>query len=298
MALDTQTIINELFGWLLDPAVRTFYGYWPLSLLIAFAWASWRWTQRKSQFQKLGQASYWWNASTQQDYALILINRLISLGLGITWLVLTISISLQVFAFWKLFGDAAEPGSVSATYWIIGLYTLTVFLLDDASRFALHAVMHKFDVLWRIHQVHHSATVLTPLTTLRIHPLESLLYQIRGSLVHGIAAGTAFYLLGFKPDSWQIWGATVWIIAFNALGANLRHSPIKISYGKLEKLFISPSQHQAHHGVTTMTKNYGSILSIWDRMAGSWRSGQKDYKWPKEAQPIWKQILLKEIEWK
>lgn len=298
MTSDVHQLIQALFNWLLDPAMRTFYAYWPLTLLIALGWAGLNWQQRKGQVQQLGKRAFWFNPSTYQDYVLIIFNRLLFLVLGITWLFVTMKISLYVFAGWKLLGSPTEPFSYGNTTLIVGCYTLALFLLDDASRFALHAIMHKSDWLWRIHQVHHSATTLTPLSTLRLHPLESLLYQTRGSLVHGLAAGTAFFFLGFHPDSWQIWGASIWILIFNALGANLRHSPIKMSYGRLEKIFISPSQHQAHHGVTTMNKNFGSILSIWDRMAGSWRSGKEDYKWPQRAQPLWKQLLLKEIDWK
>ena len=284
--------------WLLNPAVRTHFAYWLPALVIAFWWAKRQWPSRQSAFRQLGQSSYWWNPSTRQDYALILFNRTLFALLGIAWLVLTMNVSFVLFDAWNLIAEPTEPGSLGNSALIISGYTLVVFLLDDASRFLLHWAMHKSDWLWRLHQVHHSATVLTPLTTLRIHPLESVLYQIRGALVHGTAAGSAFFWLGFTPNSWQIWGATIWIIAFNALGANLRHSPIKLSYGKLENWLISPSQHQAHHGVSTMNHNYGSILAIWDRMAGSWRSGKEDYRWPKEAQPLWKQLLLKEITWR
>lgn len=290
--------LTVLFNWLIDPAVRTHYMYWLPCLAIAMVWASRRWGQRKQTLQQLGSKNYWWNASTKQDYLLILFNRTLFALLGITWLIVTINIALVVSDVWRAMGEPTEPGSLGNSALIISIYTLAVFLMDDASRFLLHRVMHKYDWLFRIHQVHHSATLLTPLTTLRIHPLESLLYQIRGSLVHGLAAGTGFFFLGFSPNSWEIWGATVWILVFNTLGANLRHSPIKLSYGKFEKVLISPSQHQAHHGVTTMNTNYGSILSIWDRMAGTWRSGKNEYQWPKHAQPMWKQLLLKDIDWK
>jgi len=291
-------VIESLINWLLDPAMRTFYGYWPGCLLIALVWASLNWQQRRSQLTEVANKSYWLNRSCYQDYLLILINRLIFGVLSIGWFVFTLSIALQVFHFLKIFGEATEPGTVSSSMGILASYTLILFLLDDASRFLLHKVMHKFDFLWRIHQIHHSATTLTPLTTLRLHPLESLMYQLRSSLVHGICAGCSFYYLGFQADSLQIWGATIWVVAFNALGANLRHSHIKINYGRFEKLFISPSQHQAHHGVRTMNTNYGAVLSIWDRMAGSWRSGKDVYKLPKQPQSLAKQLLLQSVPFK
>ncbi|MEY8253142.1 MAG: sterol desaturase family protein, partial [Colwellia sp.] len=240
----------------------------------------------------------WLNSSCYQDYLLIIFNRSLFALLGIGWFVMTIGISLQVLHFLQLFGNAAEPNSVASSWGILFSYTVILFLLDDSSRFLLHKTMHKYDFLWRLHQLHHSASQLTPLTSMRLHPLESLLYQLRATLIHGVGAGCSFYFLGFQTDSFQIWGATVWVIAFNALGANLRHSHIKIDYGVFEKLLISPAQHQAHHGVKSMNRNYGAILSIWDRMAGTWRSGKKSYALPQAAQSLSKQLLLQKIEWK
>ncbi len=263
--------MNEsLFSWLLDPAMRTFY-------------------KRSIHIKELFNKSYWLNPSCYQDYLMIIFNRSLFALLSIGWFVITISISLQVFHFLQLFGETTELNSVANNWTILVVYTVILFLLDDGSRFLLHRVMHKYDFLWRIHQMHHSATKLTP---------ESVLYQLRSTLIHGTCAGCSFYFLGFQADSAQIWGATIWVVAFNILGANLRHSHIKINYGVFEKLLISPSQHQAHHGVKTMNSNFGAVLSIWDRMAGTWRCGKKDYALPKEVQSLKKQLLLQDIEWK
>lgn len=287
------------FDWLLDPSQRTHYSYWLTALVIALIWAGLNWAKRKNYIAQLFSKDYWFNSSTYQDYFLIFFNRGLFFALGITWLILTLNIAMSTLDMWRIFGDTTEPNQFNHNSFIlIGMYTLVLFLLDDASRFLLHRLMHKFDFLWRIHQVHHSASTLTPLTTLRIHPIESIFYSIRSSLVHGFCAGSSFFFLGFQLDSWQIWGATIWVVAFNTLGANLRHSQIPLHYGPLEKIFISPSMHQAHHGVTTMNNNYGSILSIWDRMLGSFRSGNKTYTLPQSAQPLLKQLMLQHIKWK
>jgi sterol desaturase/sphingolipid hydroxylase (fatty acid hydroxylase superfamily) len=291
--------MNPFFDWLLEPSQRTHYIYWLSALSIALLWASLAWGKRKQHLVQLLNKAYWFNSSSYQDVFIVFFNRGLFLLLGFTWLILTLDIALLTLDFLRVFGEPTVPGSFSQhSFSIVGMYTLLLFLLDDASRFLLHKLMHKFDFLWRIHQLHHSASTLTPLTTLRLHPLESLLYQVRSSLIHGIGAGLSFFYFGFQLDSWQIWGATVWVLVFNFLGANLRHSQIPLSYGLLEKIFISPAMHQAHHGVTTMNNNYGSVLSIWDRLMGSWRSGKLTYKLPEKAQPLMKQLLLQHIKWK
>lgn len=291
--------LSTYFEWLLDPSKRTHYWFWISSFGLALIWAAFAWKKRSHYLRELGSKSYWFNASTYQDYFLILFNRTFFLLLGITWIGFTISIAITTLDFFRLFGEATEPGNyASNSFAILTGYTIILFLLDDASRFVLHWLMHKYDFLFRLHQVHHSASTLTPLTTLRIHPLESLLYQIRSSLVHGMCAGSSFFFFGFQADSWQIWGATIWILVFNFLGANIRHSHIPISYGPLERIFISPAMHQAHHGVKTMNTNYGSVLSIWDGMLGSFRKGDGNYQLPKQAQPLTRQLLMRQIDWK
>ena len=291
--------LYPFFDWFLEPSQRTHYAFWVSSFGVALLWAAFAWGKRKHFIAQFFKKDYWLNTSSYQDYFLIVFNRGLFLVLGFSWLAITLSIGLAVLNFLRLFGDATEPGSVASnSFTVLGIYTLILFLLDDASRFLLHWLMHKFDFLFRLHQVHHSASTLTPLTTLRIHPLESLLYQIRSSLVHGMCAGASFYYVGFQADSWQVWGATVWVLAFNFLGANLRHSQIPLHYGKFEKVLISPAMHQAHHGVKTMTKNYGSVLSIWDRMLGSFRKGSLEYKLPEKAQSLSKQLLMQHIKWK
>lgn len=287
------------FDWFLDPSQRTHYAFWVSSFGVALCWAAYAWRERKPYIMQLFKKSYWFNTSSYQDWFLIVFNRALFLMLGLSWLAITLTIALSTLDFLRLFGTATEAGTFAHhNVIILSIYTLILFLLDDASRFVLHWLMHKFDFLFRLHQVHHSASTLTPLTTLRIHPLESLLYQIRSSLVHGICAGASFYFVGFQADSWQVWGATIWVLVFNFLGANLRHSQIPVSYGKFEQIFISPAMHQAHHGVKTMNNNYGSVLSIWDRMLGSFRSGDQSYKLPEQAQPLFKQLLMQNIKWK
>ena len=67
----------------------------------------------------------------------------------------------------------------------------------------------------------------------------------------------------------QILGVDLFGVLFNFAAANLRHSHIWISFGKFERLFISPAQHQIHHSVGNNHVNLGSIFSIWDGMLGT-----------------------------
>jgi sterol desaturase/sphingolipid hydroxylase (fatty acid hydroxylase superfamily) len=63
----------------------------------------------------------------------------------------------------------------------------------------------------------------------------------------------------------------------NIAGSNLRHSQLPLSYWPwLQKILISPAQHQWHHNRTGADQNYGSILAIWDWWFGSLRITRYD----------------------
>jgi hypothetical protein len=86
------------------------------------------------------------------------------------------------------------------------LYSLTLFIAWDASRFAAHWLMHKIPLLWAFHQVHHSAERLSPLTFHRVHPVESLIYDLRGALTTGAVAGLFYWLTRGQAEALTLFG--------------------------------------------------------------------------------------------
>ncbi len=154
---------------------------------------------------------------------------------------------------------------------LMSLFTLAYFVADDFTRFALHWALHRFPALWHIHKVHHSAEVLSPLTVYRLHPLEMVLYSTRQLIAVGIVAGVFSWLFAGKITGWMILGVDAAGFIFNFMASNLRHSHIWLRFGPFEKWFISPAQHQIHHSCLPehRDKNFGSCLSIWDKLSGS-----------------------------
>ena len=142
-------------------------------------------------------------------------------------------------------------------------------LFEDGSRFFVHKAMHRVPFLWRLHRVHHSAEVLTPLTLFRVHPIESVIYFFRGLFVFGLISGIFIWLFGRELTFFHILGVDALGFIFNLAGANLRHSHIWLSFGRFEKYFISPAQHQFHHSKDHEHPNFGTYLAFWDRMNGT-----------------------------
>ncbi len=246
----------------LDPEDRTFWVGLVLAMAIAIPWHlrhggfSWR---------------DLWSRSSLLDVQLLIARQLVA-TLG--WLpVVGGAAWLATHGVRRLDGWFGAPDLGWSPWVVTGLYTLALFVAWDLSRYVLHRLMHEVPVLWELHQVHHSAEVLTPLTFHRIHPLESLLYGLRGALVTGLCAGTFYWLFRGAAVEWTLLGVHAVGLLFNAATGNLRHSHVWLRFPEpVERWLVSPAQHQLHHGLGTDHLNYGTWLAIWDRLGGTWQA--------------------------
>lgn len=153
---------------------------------------------------------------------------------------------------------------------VMFLFTLTLFVVSDFTRYWLHRLLHSIPFLWEFHKVHHSAKVLTPITFYRVHPVENILFGFRYAFSIGMVSGLFIYLFGAFIGVVEILGANLFVYLFALAGSNLRHSHIKLGYPKMvENIFISPYQHQLHHSTTYSNMNFGGYLAIWDKVFGT-----------------------------
>ncbi|WP_298359507.1 sterol desaturase family protein [uncultured Litoreibacter sp.] len=205
------------------------------------------------------------------DIKLFIVNRVISLSGILGPLLFAPAVAFYVVR--TLSGktpalDGATPESLS----IALIATLIVVVSADFCKYWAHRMHHEWKALWPFHAVHHSAEVLTPLTLMRAHPMEAVLRNIFISLAVGLVQGLFLWLFLGPLALVTVAGANVFYFLFNTAGANLRHSHIWLSYGRvLEHVFISPAQHQVHHSIAIEhhDKNYGSIFALWDWMFGT-----------------------------
>jgi len=271
--------------FLLEPNKRLYFGY-ILSALILATWVYHRhiWRSRNSLSQSpflagllrfIFPKAIWLNRSSAIDFGLLFLNATLKALLFIPLIISAFSVGfytvkLLTLVFGPLELSGTETSTVSQSFLILS-YSLSLTLALDASRYLLHRLMHQIPWLWQFHKWHHSARTMTPLTLYRIHPVESALQYTRDVLVTGVVTGCFFYCSGQNIDLATIMGVNAARFAFNLFGANLRHSHIWLSFGPLERIFISPAQHQIHHSSAPEhhNLNFGSQLSIWDRMGGT-----------------------------
>ena len=113
--------------------------------------------------------------------------------------------------------------------------------------------------LWPSHAVHHSDTTMTWLALLRFHPINRLSTFIIDNSV--------LILLGFPAYALLVYTAVKHYYGF------FIHADLPWSYGRLDKVFVSPVMHRWHHSIeqAAYQTNFATIFSMFDRMFGTYR---------------------------
>jgi sterol desaturase/sphingolipid hydroxylase (fatty acid hydroxylase superfamily) len=132
------------------------------------------------------------------------------------------------------------------------LLGLVVF---DFVSFLVHMGLHRSDVLWNLHKVHHSTLELDGFATTRTHMLENLVRFVPGQLV--------LFLIGMPAPTVAL---TVGLAAIYGVS---NHSNLDIKAPWIEAILVTPRLHRRHHIPATTQNNYAAIFTIWDRICGT-----------------------------
>jgi sterol desaturase/sphingolipid hydroxylase (fatty acid hydroxylase superfamily) len=124
----------------------------------------------------------------------------------------------------------------------------------DGCNWLVHLAVHRILPLWRFHELHHSQEDLSVLTVFRTHPLLHVPYLV--TLVPGVvllANGTM----------------SVTVLVLYAAFVALAHSNLRLGFGPLERVVVSPNYHRIHHLLDgPQDVNLGFVLTIWDQLFG------------------------------
>ncbi|OUR96967.1 hypothetical protein A9Q84_11565 [Halobacteriovorax marinus] len=244
------------------PANRLYFLYLISSLIIVFLFSK--------EGRKIFSKKYWLHQSAVFDYKIFLFNQFLKILVIIPLMFSVFQVSSLMLSFlYQVFGNV--KALVVSDQNLVWIFTITSFVLNDFARFFMHFLMHKIPVLWNFHRTHHTATVLTPFTLFRNHPVEVLLSQFRNLISYSLISTIFLFLFNKQVGGVDILGVNIFGFAFNFIGSNLRHSHIFLGYGPLEYFFISPAQHQIHHARASKfyDKNFGVAIALWDFIFGS-----------------------------
>ncbi|MEN0072817.1 MAG: GNAT family N-acetyltransferase [Paracraurococcus sp.] len=161
--------------------------------------------------------------------------------------------------------DAAPAGP-----WTIVFFTITGLLAYDLSYYLYHLAQHKIPILWELHKVHHSAEVMVGITKDRIHPVDELMNRVWDGLFVGVVYGVWYYFAVDLVEA-TILGVSVYVIRNILMMDFIRHTHLRVSFGPLNGVILCPHWHQLHHSVNPKhyDRNFGLLLSVWDRMFGT-----------------------------
>lgn len=138
---------------------------------------------------------------------------------------------------------------------------LIFFIVTDFIQWFTHVMLHRFDWLWRFHQVHHSVKEMGFAAHLRYHWMENVFYTPMKYIA-------VMLIGGFTPEQ-----AYIVFYASIAIG-HLNHANVKITYGPLKYVLNNPVMHLWHHAYNLPEGkrhgiNFGISLSIWDYIFGT-----------------------------
>jgi sterol desaturase/sphingolipid hydroxylase (fatty acid hydroxylase superfamily) len=146
------------------------------------------------------------------------------------------------------------------------LHWLGAIVLFDCWQYWWHRFNHRVPFLWRFHAVHHADAEMDASSGVRFHTGEIVLSFLVRLAVLPLLGVTLPELLLYETLSLPV-------ILFH-------HSNLRISEGAdrwLRWLIVTPRMHYVHHSrwQPETDSNYTSLLSVWDRLFGSFRLRDK-----------------------
>lgn len=140
--------------------------------------------------------------------------------------------------------------------------TVLSFAIVDSFRYGWHCMMHFLPIGWRFHRVHHSDLAMNISTAYRFNVIEVMASYVPMMFL--------VWLFGIKPEHLFIYEATFVVVeVFQHCNMGLPRNVDRL----LSYLMVTPNYHRIHHSeiVEETDSNFSSVLTIWDRLFGTYR---------------------------
>lgn len=167
-----------------------------------------------------------------------------------------------------LFGDMGlEALHSTVSSWPFFVQLALAMLVADLFQYAAHRFFHSNPTFWRFHAVHHSIESMDWVAGSRLHLIDILITRAFSYL--------PLYFLGF---SIEVFYTYVVIVALQAVSA---HANIRIPFGPLKYVLVTPQYHQWHHSDDPKhyNKNFAIHFPAIDRLFGTYYLPGTE--WPK-----------------
>jgi len=139
------------------------------------------------------------------------------------------------------------------------LVWLLAFITIDFAGYWNHRLSHKINIFWNQHVIHHSSEEFNLSCALR-QPISNLIGYFSILLIPAAILGVPYKVIAILAP----------VHLFAQFWYHTKHIG---KMGWLEYVIVTPSQHRVHHAINPeyIDKNLGQILSIWDRLFGTFQ---------------------------
>jgi sterol desaturase/sphingolipid hydroxylase (fatty acid hydroxylase superfamily) len=131
-------------------------------------------------------------------------------------------------------------------------------LILDFADYWRHRLSHTFRAWYALHSLHHAQRQMSFWSDDRNHVLDDIV-----SFLWFFAVGL---LIGIPPLQFPV------LMLLLRFMESLSHANIRLSFGPLEYLLVSPRFHRRHHAIRAAGRkscNYGAVFTLWDEIFGT-----------------------------
>jgi sterol desaturase/sphingolipid hydroxylase (fatty acid hydroxylase superfamily) len=147
--------------------------------------------------------------------------------------------------------------------WSFFLQVVLALLIADVGTYLRHRLFHKSSLLWRFHQIHHSATGLYWIRSAYTHPLEQFAIMLAIMLpISLMGAGDAVIVV---------------VVFVYGLSGLIQHANVDARSSLLNCVFATPEVHRYHHGANEdgNHSNFSAFFVFMDVLFGTYRRPER-----------------------
>lgn len=139
----------------------------------------------------------------------------------------------------------------------IWLQVILLMIMGDIYYYWVHRLSHRVPFLWKFHSVHHSIEDMDWIAAHRTHPVDTAITN-SGAIILAI-------LFDFSTLALFIFSIQ---FSWHSL---LKHSNMKIGWGPLRWLYLTPTFHHWHHANVqeAYDRNFAAQLPVLDLIFGT-----------------------------
>lgn len=146
--------------------------------------------------------------------------------------------------------------------WPVLLQLAACLLIFEGLNYAVHRAMHELrgpfgTWLWRVHAAHHLPKRLYLVMHAVFHPINAI-------MIRAFVIVIPVWAMGYDQIVVAMFGTLM------SLHGLISHFNVDMRMGWANYIFIGPELHRYHHSANPdECKNYGSLLSIYDQLFGT-----------------------------